>query len=266
MKRCIVLSAALMLVAAAIPSQAAVVSMTVYPDDIAGYTNPAVGVPGGAAPGWDSGSWRANGSAVTELYLSGEDLAAALGRSDIKLGDIADISYWTKKSTPHTGSDVVDWFLTIYTTPFDGSPGSGWYGYRITSEPYFANNLSETVGKWNQWSIAGTQNQLRFFDSSSGYFGGYSDPLFGEFLIQDSARASGATMAGEPVLYFKLSTATGWADGFLGQVDGWRIDLTNGDQVLVNLETPEPTAVAGLLGLAICGAGTWWLRRRRAAA
>ena len=196
------------------------------------------------APGWDPGSFEAPG-AYSKYIFSPEGL---FGRS-VTVGELAQISYYTKKDTLHT-VDAGDWFFQMYTSPYDGSPGSSWYGNRINSEPYFSANLTETAGEWTLWDSAGTANTLRFFDSSTGYFGSYTDGFLSD-LTSDS------TYSSQNIMYLSVGLGTAWADGFDGQIDGLSIELTNGDVAEINF-VPEP-ATLSLLGL-----GGLLLRKRRA--
>jgi len=217
-----------------------------------------VGVFGDSAPGFESGSWKADGVNKSELYLTPDIL---FGRS-ITIGDIAEISYYTKKPLTHA-VDPSDWYLVLYTQPYTGSPGSGWYGNRIGTEPYFSANLNAPADTWNLWTTADADNQLRWFDSSGGYFGAYTDPFFDDFKAQPVLNRSTSTYAAESIKYFTVvSAGTTWMDGFEGQVDGLTITLTDGPVARVNFEpVPEPVTLAGLvLGV---GSLVGYVRRRR---
>lgn len=224
-------------------------------------TNLPIGVQGDSPTGWGSGSWQANGSKVTEYYFSPN----MLFNKNITIGDIQSISFWTKKGTTHIES-APDWFFTIYTTPFAGS----WYGYRIIAEPYFSENLNDPANEWNLWSSDRGNNWLRFFVSGisgkSVYNGAYTDPHLDAFKLRPSARSTGATMADEPIQSFRMSTASGWANGFTGQLDGLTITLTDGTAARVNFEAvPEPATLVGLASLGASGLGAVVLRRRKKA-
>lgn len=202
------------------------------------------------APGWAAGSWQANGTAKTNYYVSPVQLFGG----DVTIGQLASISYWTKKDSTHV-TDPADWYLHIYTKPYEGSPGSSWYGNRINAEPYFSENLVDPADTWNQWVTGeGENNRLRFFDSSSGYFGSYTDGFLSD-LTSDAAYKD------QEILAFAIATGSGWAAGFEGYLDGLSIELTNGDVGNVNFEAvPAPGAIL-LGGIGVCLVG--WLRRRR---
>ncbi|HPF70110.1 MAG TPA: FlgD immunoglobulin-like domain containing protein [Candidatus Krumholzibacteria bacterium] len=185
----------------------------------------AIGVDGDAAPGFGSGSFRAP-SALTRY---GFDPSAVFGRP-VAVGELYDISYHTKKATLHS-VDVGDWYFIMYTVPYDGSPGATWYGNRINTEPYFSAGLNETAGAWNRWqSLDGQDNRLRFYDSSSGYYGSYTDGFLAD-MAADPAYAS------QPLMIMALSVGSAWAPGFDGQLDGLTIELVSGETVRLNFES-----------------------------
>ena len=213
--------------------------------------NNVVGVAGDSAPGFPTGSLASNGVGKTFIGLTPQQL---FGRS-VTLGDIASMSYWTKKATLHT-VDAADWYVNIYTDPFTGDlkPGS-WYGERIGTEPYFSANMTETAGAWNMWSTDGTSNRLRFFESTGGYFGNYFDPDWATFVA--GTGLAGEQYASQTVKLFTVQTGSGWAKGFPGQVDGLTITLTDGSVATVNFEARNVAT-----DKATCKSGGWaWLDR-----
>jgi hypothetical protein len=189
-----------------------------------------VGVSGDSAPGFSSGSLASDGSGKTFIGFTPQEL---FGRS-VTLADISSMSYWTKKATTH---DVAagDWYLNIYTDPFEGDvSSSSWYGERIGTEPYFSAGINDPANTWNEWSTEGTSNQLRFFESTKGYFGSYTDPGWSTFV--DGSGLAGEKYAVQTVNLITVQTGSGWADGFTGQVDGLTITLTDGSVATVNFE------------------------------
>jgi len=230
-------------------------AITVLPE-YAGF--PAVGVSGDAVPGWGTGSWQANGVNYSDLYMTPMIL---FGR-DVTIGELASISYYTKKDSLHS-VDASDWFFKMYTAPYAGSPGAGWYGNRINAEPYFSENLNAPTDQWNQWGTDdGANNRLRFFDSSTGYFGSYTDGFLSDLT-------SDPVYMNQTIMYMNVATGSAWAAGFEGQIDGLQIVLTDGSIAAVDFEAaavPEPASLViwSLLGLGCAGIAV--ARRRRHAA
>lgn len=204
------------------------------------------GVPLDAAPGFPSGSFASTGGPATvclsggattktDMYFTPANLFA--GRS-VTLGDIASITYWTKKGATHI-VDPRDWYLVIYTKRYAGQLGVSFYGIRVNTEPYFSVNLIDPANAWNKWTTGGPNNQLRFFESTYGYFGSYTDPNYSSLIAGTSlpgSRGPGVPYASQPILFFSLQTASTWAAGFTGQVDGLRIQLTDASVATVNFE------------------------------
>jgi hypothetical protein len=215
------------------------------------------------APGFDSGSWAANGGASKqELYIP---VTTLFGSQTVTIGDIASVSYWTNKPGDQ-GSP--DWTFLIYTAPQTGDPS---YHTRLNSEPYFSNNLSAPSNSWNEWSSDGSTNQMRFYDQPrSGTYGTYTDPTLDQItsgpVTWNGAGQSGTTVdyTNEVITTFSLQTGSAWANGFSGLVDGLTITLKNGDVAYVNLEAvPEPATIVGTGFAALFGLGSWYRRHRR---
>lgn len=198
--------------------------------------NQVTGVQLDAAPGYQFGSLAQNGGAAkSEAYFTPESL---FGGREVTVGEVASMSYWTKKGSTHT-VDPRDWFMVIYTKRYAGQVGSSFYGVRIGTEPYFSENLNDPANTWNQWSSDDPTNQLRFFESTYGYFGSYTDPHWNTFIAGNSlagTRGTGVPYASQPVLFFSTQTASGWTSGFTGQIDGLRIELTDGSVANINFE------------------------------
>ncbi len=203
------------------------------------------GVPMDAAPGFPFGSFQSTGgpatlcgsggsSYKTDMYFTPESL---FGGRSVKIGDIASISYWTKNATTHI-VDPRDWYLVIYTKKYP-SQLSGWYGARIGTEPYSSENLTDPPNKWARWTTGGPVNQLRFFESTYGYFGSYSDPHWAAFIAGNSlggGHGPSVPYANQPILSFSVQTASTWAAGFTGKLDGLRIQLTDLSVATINFE------------------------------
>jgi hypothetical protein len=192
------------------------------------------GVAGDAAPGFEESSFASNGVGKTDIYFTPELL---FGRA-VAVGEIAEMSYWTKTGATHDVSPV-DWSLLIYTKPYSGDISSAtWYGDRFGAEPYFAINPDEQANTWNRWSTNGATNRLRFYESTAGApgatFGTYTDPDFAGFVA--SPALSGANRATRDILFLSLQTGSGTATGFTGKIDGFTVKLKDGSVATVNLE------------------------------
>lgn len=241
-------------------SSAAYCDLIVRPDSPYGSVGSLVNSVFGDYPdGWGTGSWAAGGTGVVEVYFTPEMLFG----KPVKIGDIKSVSFYTKKGSTHTNPDSAgDWFFTIYTTPFAG----GWYGFRISAEPYFSENLTDPANQWNRWSSDQGSNWLRFYVSgmsgaSTGYFGSYTDLHLEDFKNQV---IDGRKMADQTIEYFRMATATAWASGFTGQLDGLTITLTDGSVARVNFEpVPEPGSLVGLVSLGLLVPGWRMLRGRK---
>jgi|GEM_PF-3599145 len=212
------------------------VNLTITPTSTVYDGNHVVGVLADAAPGYSNSSLRSDGVAKTDMYFTPESLFSR----QVTLGDVASISYWTKKGSTHTVTPA-DWFLNIYTKPYAGQlpTSSSWYGTRIGTEPYFASNLSDPANSWNKWATSAATNQLRFYESTYGYFGSYTDPDFATFKAGTSltgARGPGVAYATQPILYFSPQTSSNDAATFTGQIDGLRIQLSDGSIANINFE------------------------------
>ena len=197
--------------------------------------NNVTGVQADSAPGFGTGSLASNGVAKTDIYLT----PAMLFGGPITLGDIQSIRYWTKKGTTHA-IEPRDWYLAIYTNPFPGDVSTpGWYGDRIGTEPYFSASISDPINTWNQWASDGSSNTLRFFQSTAGApgatLGSYTDPHWDTFVAGNST-GTAIPLAGHSILFLSVQTASNWAAGFTGQLDGLRIELTDGSVANVNFE------------------------------
>lgn len=197
-------------------------------------SNDVAGVTLDAAPGFPTGSFKSKGTKKTDMYFAASEIFG----HPVTIGDVASLSYWTKTGASHTVAPT-DWSLIIYTQPYAGQVGTaGWYGDRIGAEPYFAINLNDPGNTWNQWSSDAGDNQLRFYESTAGApganFGTYNDPTWD--VLKAGNALSGLPYAGHEVQSFSIQTGSATAGGFTGQVDGVRIELTNGEVVNLNLE------------------------------
>ena len=246
MRTFLTITIAACLTAAVANSQTTTTNLVVTPSSPVFDCKNIVGVPQDAAPGFPFGSFASTGGPAstcrsggpvtdkTDMYFTPESLFA--GRS-VTLGDVASISYWTKKGTTHA-ANVVDWFINIYTKRYPGQTVS-FYGARIGAEPYLAANVIDPANTWNQWGTGGPTNELRFFESTYSYFGATTDPDFATFVAGNSLAGShgpSAPYAPQPIEFFSIQTSTSGSPGFTGQVDGVRIQLQDGSVATINFE------------------------------
>lgn len=192
------------------------------------------GVTQDGAPGFATGSFASNGAAKTDMYFTPE---AMFGHT-VTYGDVASVSYWTKKASTHA-ADLVDWFVVMYSKPYAGDMSTPtWYGDRVGAEPYLSMNLNDPANTWNQWTTDAGDNQLRCYESTQGApgatFGSYTDPDCISRLAGNAL--SGQAYAAHEILYFSIQTGSCCAAGFTGQVDGLRVELNSGEVVNLNFE------------------------------
>lgn len=220
------------------------VNITVTPNSP--YVNNVEVVLGDAAPGYGASSLASNATVVgakTDIKFTPD---ALFGR-EVTLGEIASMSYWTKKGETHA-VNAADWYLAIYTEPYIGDVSTPtWYGDRIGCEPYFSYNIDDPANTWNEWSTDGAENQLRFFESTQGApganFGTYTDPDWSTFVGGDAL--SGDPYLEHDLLYLSVQTGSAWANGFTGQLGGLRIELTDGSVATINFGEESQVIVDG---------------------
>jgi len=168
------------------------------------------------------------------------------------VGEIDEISYWTNKNG---GPGDADFYLLIYTEPLgDGSDDASWYNKRLNAEPYFISLAGDQVvapaNQWNEWSTAGSGNTapLRFVDANRTGIGlGYGDGVMP--TLQDlqsgpidwsSLRSGGESTsidyASQSVRSLAVSTGNPWNVGFDGLLDSITVRLTDGTELVLDLE------------------------------
>ena len=85
--------------------------------------------------------------AKTELYISP---SADLGGAAFSVNDIQSVTYHTNN---HANVSPTDFYMTLYTA----GTAHGWYGQRITAEPYLKTVQPYTPVNdvWQSWSTGG---------------------------------------------------------------------------------------------------------------
>jgi predicted ribosomally synthesized peptide with SipW-like signal peptide len=208
-----------------------------------------------------SGAWQSVGSGKETLYVyfnpGGETVPP------FTVGDIDEISYYTNKGYNHDsgtapnppGGTPVDFYLAVYTEP-TGGPGddAGWYNKRLNAEPYYLNLAGDAIdapaNQWNEWNTNGTTtiDPLRFVDANRTGIGlGYADgtmPTLSDIQsgpVDWSALRSGAAStsidyAAQSVKGISIQTGSGRNSSFSGLLDSVGVRLTDGTELVVDLE------------------------------
>ena len=159
----------------------------------------------------------------------------------IKLGDIAEIAYYTKKPG---GPKAGDFYLVIYTKK---EPGSlSFYGHRITALPSQSRELDAPADTWNRWSTKEGTNQLTFADQPViGTFSGSTLPTLDELTAGAfdwseavaSAPETSIDYANKEIFYLSIQTGSGKETSeFEGLLDAITLSLKDGRTVTVDLE------------------------------
>lgn len=200
-------------------------------------------VAAGAPSGFGSSSFYAD---VAETGATDADRYRTfrLGQRDlfppgVNVGDVASITYQTKKPGPQT---AIDWRISIYTTA-QGNAGdsASWYRSRIQATPSNSGGLNAPANQWNQWATAAGTNQLMFYQSNRT---GFSTPdiAWSELIAGTVTRgANNWDYSGEEIMMidFTLGANSGGGTGE-SQIDAIEITLTNGDKAIINLGNPGP--------------------------
>lgn len=226
------------------PAVAEITTIIATPDQVSDETLPRTNL-GDAPDGFGVDSWQGPATGKSNWharYLADGDNLSALFPSDaatLTIGDLASISYFTNR--PVGTASGRDWWITIYTRPYDGEYAvkgpddvSAWHHGK------FANNYGAhtATGNWVEYSTA-----------SGMTFGG---------LTLDALKASYGTQLIESIT---VQTNSSW-NGFDGYLDGLTISLTNGNVGRVNFEAvPEPGALA-LLSIGAFSMLVYGWRRR----
>lgn len=204
------------------------------------------------------------------LRIGTRDLAGIPG-STLELGELTSIQYQTNKPLPQ---NVMDWRLTIYTTPGDvavdplhtiNTPGSGdmasWYRNRIQALPYEAASLNAPANQWNIWTTDdNATNQQLFYTNRSGFTA--HDLEWNELIAGTVTRGANSwDFSGEEIMMIDLTLGANSGGGTTeSMLDAIVLSFSNGNSATLNL-VPEPSSL-GLAGVGLLG--LLRLRRRTA--
>lgn len=226
----------------------------------------AVGVEDGDAPAgvgaWGTAAERVSGSGEPRFTLDlpmfdfsdvlTPDQQALLESSpwvppagwfqDLRVADVAEVSFWTK--TPEAEGRT-PFYLVLYTQPNGVGDHASWYGHRLTGRP--GPSVVEEGDAWTKWSISDVANQIVFVDQPiTGTFSGSGLPTLGELVATPAFDWSSVNAAwpetsvnygDEVLLYVSVHTASGAATTETdGLVDLIEIRFTDGRQVILDLE------------------------------
>ena len=153
------------------------------------------------------GSAAGGGRDYTSLRLSPKDI---FGVSDVTVGDLANILYYTK----NMDTDLIDWQVKIYT-----ESEVKWYGYRINY-----NRPDNPDNDWHQTSTDAL-GISDIYDKVTGAYISTSTDLDAEKILFVDIIAGYATDS--PAV-----------DSYL---DGVRIELNNGDNAILDLAATATT-------------------------
>ncbi len=206
----------------------------------------ASGAPTGYGASSFSASVNEGGATQPDRYRTFRVALRSLFGQNVAIGQIARISYQTKKPAAQT---EIDWRMSIYTTwdPAGGN-SSGWYRSRIQSHPAGAAGLSAPADTWNLWSTSAGANQLQFSSNRSGFAA--EDIAFGE--LNSGAVTRGAStwnFSGEEVMMIDLTMGANSGGGTgASQLDAAQIELTSGQVANIDLTAGTAWQVATVHG------------------
>lgn len=208
------------------------------PDTVPDETQPRVNA-GDAPPGFGPDSWQGPATGKSNWharYLADGDYLSALFPAEaatLTLGDIASISYFTKR--PSGTPAGRDWWIQIYTRWTGSGDASSWYHDRFISN----YNEHTSVDAWTQYTTNGSMT----FNLQT--------PVGPEQTLAQIQATEGSQL----IEMISVQTDSGW-NGFDGYIDGLVITLTNGKSARVSFDAtstdPEPDVV-NVSGLTLDG-------------
>ena len=230
------------------------------------WDSAAPGTAAGAPAGFGTESFYASvsqsGATTADRYRTFRVGLRDIFGQEVTIGEIKSISYQTNKDA---GQTTVDWRTTIYTTPGDKiadpndtATGTGdrasWYRNRLQSFPQQSDGLNAPANTWNTWTTDDTANQMIFETNRTGFTA--NDIQWSDLTAGTVTRgASTWDFSGEEIMMLDLTLGANTGGGTAASaLDGFRIELVNGDVAFVNA-VPEPTGLAliALGGIALLG-------------
>jgi hypothetical protein len=157
------------------------------------------------------GSAAGGGTDYTAIRLSPKDI---FGVSDVTIGDLSEISYYTKWFSN------LDWQLKIYT---EGEEEGDWYGYRfLFTRPNFGDSA---------WNLSSTSSNMLVYNIDTKTTGGIT-AIPGTGLLSDLE----ADFGDKKIIFIDIissyMTASPPGDSYL---DGINITLDNSDSATMDL-------------------------------
>jgi len=227
-----------------------------YASEYAWDEEPVRGVVGDSPTGWGGQCWQGPPTGKTNFYLTTADIQAAFGDPNLELGDIAKISFHTKRDSADASDKL--FFLNLYTVPTGSDDSASWYKSRLLMDPDFGHGTdSREFDIWQLWSSddgESATNQLKIADTGRN---GFNEALLGDvgtWII------NGRDYTSE--LFGLLAIGTNSGDnGNNTYVDGLTITLVNGDTGEFDMQVLVPLPSAA--GMSLAGLGLIAVRRRR---
>ncbi|HXU77676.1 MAG TPA: right-handed parallel beta-helix repeat-containing protein, partial [Methylomirabilota bacterium] len=191
----------------------------------------------GAPVGYGDSSFSASvnqaGATEPDRYRTFRIGLRTLFGHNVNVGQVARISYHTKKPAP---ASEIDWRLTIYTTSQGAGDAGSFYRSRLQATPSNALSLNAPSSQWNTWSTAAGDNEFQFKDNRADFM--TENMLWSEIIGGPVTRgASTWNWTAEEVMMVDITLGANSGGGTgLSQIDGVQIELTTGEVADLNLQ------------------------------